>query len=116
MYENSVSRKLYEFAIEFISIEKFKDMLRDSSSSQRMRITRVTEGSSFGGGENPHKAEYWMYWDGSAYVGGSAGGSDTKEEQHQYNLQGEYGSGDWRTLSYDNIKLIRFKNKLYKIR
>ena len=116
MYENQVHRKLQEFAIDFISIDKFKELLEESSAFEKMRITWITEGSADGLGEPPHKAEYWMYWDGGEYVGGSAGGSDTKEEQNQYNLQGDYGIGDWRTLSYDNIKLIRFKNKLYKLR
>jgi hypothetical protein len=56
-----------------------------------------------------------MWWDSGEYVGGSAGGSETKELQDQLNLQVTPGSGNWRTLSYENILSVTFKGKKYKV-
>ena len=57
-----------------------------------------------------------MWWDSSEYVGGSAGGSETKELQDQLNLLVTPGTNNWRTLSYNNIISFSFKDRLYKVK
>jgi hypothetical protein len=54
-----------------------------------------------------------MWWDSGAYVGGSAGGSFTKAIQDQFNLKTT--NGEWRTLSYENIERVAFKNIIYRV-
>ena len=43
MYSNSVNKKLVEFAGEDISLSQFEEMLRDSRSSQKIRVQWTTE-------------------------------------------------------------------------
>ena len=97
-----------------ISIDEFLSLLKTSNKSQKMNIVWDTEGSADGSGKPPHQATYLMWWDNGAYVGGNAGGSDTKAEQDQFNLQTT--GGRWRTLSYNNIVTFSFKNRIYTIR
>ena len=54
-----------------------------------------------------------MWWDEGAYVGGKAGGSATKANQNQFNLKTT--GGEWRTLSYDNIDRVFYRNVIYRI-
>jgi len=108
MNQNKVLDKIQEFATTDISLDRFKELLRSSNSSNKMRIKWTTE--------EGRVRNYWMYWDSGAYVGGDAGGSLTKQLEGMVNLQGDYSSEDWRTLTYDTVNTCRFKNKLYKIR
>jgi len=56
-----------------------------------------------------------MYWDSAAYVGGNAGGSDTKAAEGMWNLQGDYPRGDWRTLDTNTVTRFSWKGKAYRI-
>ena len=56
-----------------------------------------------------------MFWDSSAYVGGNAGGSDTKAAEGMWNLQGDYPGGDWRTLDTNTVTRFSWKGKAYRI-
>ena len=79
-----------------------------------MSIRWRTEGSDDGSGKAPHMSTHLMWFDSSLYVGGSAGGSATKERQEQLNLRTTPGNS-WRTLSYENIDAVAYKGKLYNI-
>jgi hypothetical protein len=116
MNQNKVLDKIQNFATKDISVSQFLDLLETTSRSRKMNITWLTEGSENGSGRPPHISTHLMWWDGNAYVGGDAGGSDTKELQNQLNLQVTPGSGNWRTLSYENIISVSFRGNLYKIR
>jgi hypothetical protein len=96
-----------------ISLPEFLNLLKTSNRSQKMNIVWDTDGSTDGSGKPPHQATYLMWWDNGAYVGGSAGGSDTKADQDQFNLQTT--GGRWRTLSYNNIVTFSFRNTIYTI-
>jgi hypothetical protein len=116
MIENIVHSKIQQFATpKTISVSEFLDLLKQSSRSQKMSIRWRTEGSADGSGKPPHTSQHLMWWDSSLYVGGSAGGSATKERQDQLNLRTTPGNS-WRTLSYDNIDMVSFKGRLYNIR
>jgi hypothetical protein len=116
MDSNSVYSKYQQFATPInISVSQFLDLLRTSSRSQKMSIKWRTEGSADGSGKPPHTSQHLMWWDSSLYVGGSAGGSATKERQDQLNLRTTPGNS-WRTLSYENIDMVAYKGKLYNIR
>ena len=116
MTPNNVFQKIQQFVATNISRDEFLSLLRESSRTHKMNIRWYTEGSADGSGKPPHISQHLMWWDESAYVGGEAGGSDTKEEQEQLNLQVTPGSGNWRTLSYDNIISVTFKKRLYNIK
>ena len=58
---------------------------------------------------------YEMYWEASKYVGGEAGGSETKQEEGMFNIQCKDVKGKWRTLNLQTVIKCRFENKLYKI-
>ena len=108
MYSNSVYNKLVEFAGEEITISQFEDMLRESRVNQKIRVQwRTKEG---------RRRDYWFYWDSGAYVGGSAGGSATKERENMYNLQGDGFTGDWRTLWLDTVVRCRYAGQNYTIK
>jgi hypothetical protein len=96
-----------------ITLPQFLELLKTSNRTNKMNIVWDTEGSADGSGKAPHQAKYLMWWDGGAYVGGASGGSDTKAEQDQFNLQTT--GGRWRTLSYNNIVTFSFKNTIYNI-
>jgi len=76
----------------------------------------MTEGSADGSGKPPHRTTHLLWWDENAYVGGDAGGSDTKELQDQFNLLVTPGTNNWRTLSYQNITTFSYKDRLYKLK
>ena len=117
MIHNLVHKKIQEFARPtYISVSEFLSLLEETSRTNKMSIRWETEGSADGSGKPPHITQHLMWYDSSEYVGGSAGGSATKELQDQINLQVTPGSGNWRTLSYENIEMVAFKGKLYKIR
>jgi hypothetical protein len=117
METTSVHRKLQKFAEPTnISVGEFLDLLKTSSRSKKMSIQWFTEGSADGSGKPPHTTQHLMWWDSSEYVGGSAGGSATKERQDQLNLLVTPGVGNWRTLSYENIDFVTFKGRTYQIR
>lgn len=100
--------KLVEFAGEDITISQFEDMLKASRSNQKIRVQwRTKEGIT---------RNYWFYWDRGAYVGGSAGGSATKERENMYNLQGDGFNGDWRTLWLNTVVKCRYAGQNYTIR
>ena len=108
MDSNSVYNKLQEFArYETISLNKFKSLLRDSSRYSKIRVTWKTEEGNVD--------TYYFYWDSSAYVGGSAGGSQTKSPE-MVNLQGDGFIGNWRTLTYSTITECRYKGQNYYVR
>jgi len=117
MDSNLVYKKFQEFAKPtYISVNQFLDLLKQSTKTHKMSIRWMTEGSADGSGKPPHMTQHLMWWDENEYVGGSAGGSDTKELQDQFNLQVTPGSGNWRTLSYQNIDSVAYKGRFYKIR
>jgi len=116
MTPNNVFQKIQEFVGTEISVDTFLSLLKTSSKSDKMNVRWRTEGSADGSGKPPHTAQYLMWWDSNEYVGGDAGGSDTKELQNQLNLRVTDNSGKWRTLSYDNIDSVTFKNKKYIIK
>jgi hypothetical protein len=115
MVSNLVHKKIVEFATPtYLSVSEFLDLLKTSSRTHKMSIRWMTEGSADGSGKPPHMTQHLLWWDSAEYVGGSAGGSDTKALQDQLNLQTT--NREWRTLSYENIDMISFKGRLYKIR
>ena len=117
MNGNIVNKKLQELAEPItISVEEFLSLLKTSSRTKKMSIAWQTEGSADGSGKPPHTSYHLMWWEESAYVGGNAGGSDTKELQDQLNLKCTPGFNNWRTLSYQNIESVLFKGKKYKVR
>jgi hypothetical protein len=113
---NTVHKNLYKFAEKTernISVSEFIDLLKTSSRTNKMNIIWRTEGSANGTGKPPHQSQHLMWWDSGAYVGGSAGGSSTKAIQDQFNLKTT--NGEWRTLSYENIERVAFKNIIYRV-
>lgn len=117
MVSNLVHKKIVEFATPtYLSVSEFLDLLKETSRTHKMSIRWETEGSADGSGKPPHMTQHLMWWDSSSYVGGSAGGSETKSLQDQLNLQVTPGTNNWRTLSYENIDMVSFKGRLYKIR
>lgn len=117
MNSNTIHNKIQKFAEpKYISVDEFLSLLYTSSRSNKMGITWQTEGSADGSGKPSHQSQHLMWWDSSAYVGGNAGGSSTKELQDQLNLQVTPGSGNWRTLSYENIESVTYKGRYYKIK
>jgi hypothetical protein len=106
MNPNSIHNKILKFAVQEISRSEFERMLKtQTNSGNKMKIGWITEL-----GLNRY---YEMFWDGSAYVGGDAGGSATKALVDMYNIQRD--RGDWKTVDFNTVYKIRFKNKLYKV-
>jgi hypothetical protein len=116
MDNNSVHKKILEFVATEISVNEFLVLLKESNRSDKMNIRWRTEGSADGSGKPPHMTQHLIWWDSSAYVGGSAGGSATKALQDQLNLMVTPGRNEWRTLSYQNIDSVTFKNRKYIIK
>jgi hypothetical protein len=100
---NTVHRNILKFAIEPISYNKFMQMLKQSSESEKILCWYTTE--------EGRNRRYSMWWDSAAYVGNQA--SLTKEDQDMYNLQGDYPGGDWRTLDTLTVSRFRFRDKTY---
>jgi hypothetical protein len=114
MNANNVYSKITEFAEKTekrISVNEFIDLLKTTSRTNKMNIVWFTEGSADGSGKPPHQSKHLMWWDDSEYVGGAAGGSDTKALQQQFNLQTT--GGEWITLSYENIISMSYKGRIY---
>jgi hypothetical protein len=106
---NTVHNKIIQFAKpEEVSLSVFKSMLKSSSQYSKIRVTWTTE--------EGNEDTYYFYWDSAKYKGGSAGGSETKEDEGMVNLQGDGFSGDWRTLTYSTVTEFRFRGKNYKIK
>lgn len=118
MVSNIVHKKLQEFAKPtYISVSEFLDLLETSSRSQKMSIRWETASESVDGEPlNSHMTQHLIWWDSSKYSASNRGGSETKADNNQLNLQVTPGTNNWRTLSYDNIDMVAFKGKLYKIR
>ena len=113
---NPFFKNLYEFqerTERTISVSQFLDLLRTSNRTNKMNISWQTEGSADGSGKPPHRSTHLMWWDDGAYVGGKAGGSATKALQDQFNLKTT--GGEWRTLSYNNIDRVLYRNVIYRI-
>jgi hypothetical protein len=116
MNANNVYSKITEFAErteKTISVSEFIDLLKTTSRTNKMNIVWFTEGSADGSGKPPHQSKHLMWWDESEYVGGAAGGSDTKAAQEQFNLQTT--RGQWITLSYENIISMSYKGRIYRV-
>ncbi len=108
MTSNSVSKKLVEFISQEISFAEFEDiLLNEATESNPARVGWITE--------TGRKRYYDMYWDSAAYVGGDAGGSDTKAEMDMYNIPVVGLDGDWRTLDFNTVYKVRFNNKTYRV-
>ena len=112
MNSNSVYNKLLELKGTEISLSEFQDLLESSSRNNKIRVEWQTlEGST---------DYYWMWWDSGAYVGGEAGGSETKMQEGRFNIKttltSETGRAQWRTLSLQTISKARFEKKLYYIK
>jgi hypothetical protein len=111
MTSNNVYNKLLQFKATEINLSQFQDLLESSSRGNKIRVEWETlEGNT---------DYYWMWWDSGAYVGGEAGGSETKGDEGMFNikttLNSETGKSVWRTLSLQTVSKARFQNKLYKI-
>jgi len=73
MTSNSVYNKLLQFKATEINLSQFQDLLESSSRNNKIRVEWETlEGNT---------DYYWMWWDSGAYVGGEAGGSETKQKE-----------------------------------
>ena len=111
MTSNSVYNKLLQFKATEINLSQFQDLLESSSRDNKIRVEWTTlEGNV---------DYYYMWWDSGAYVGGEAGGSETKAMEGMFNikttLNNETGRSKWRTLDLQTVSKARFENKLYKI-
>ena len=104
MTNNSVYKKIVQFAPQTISLSEFQDLLESSSRGNKIRVAWETLE-----GNNDY---YWMWWDEGAFVGGEAGGSSTKESEGMFNvkttLTSQSGRGKWRTLSLQTVSKCRF--------
>jgi hypothetical protein len=108
MTSNSVSKKLVEFISQEISFSEFEDiLLNQATRSNPARVGWITE--------TGRKRYYDMYWDSAAYVGGDAGGSDTKAAMDMYNIQVVGIDGDWRTVDFNTVYKVRFNKKTFKV-
>lgn len=108
MDTSSVHNKLQKFAPQTISLRKFQDLLEQSTRNNPIRVQWETlEGFT---------DYYWMYWDEGAYVGGDAGGSDTKAEEGMFNIQCLGLKPKWRTLTLQTVSKCRFNNQLYLVK
>lgn len=112
MNSNSVHNKLMQFKAEEITLSQFQDLLESSSRNNKIRVQWETlEGNT---------DYYYMWWDSGAYVGGEAGGSETKAQEGMFNIKttltNETGRSQWRTLDLQTVSKARFNNKLYKIK
>jgi hypothetical protein len=108
MDSNSVYNKLLELKGKEISLSEFQDLLESSNRRNTIFVQWET---------NEGNIDYYeMYWDANKYVGGEAGGSETKQEEGMFNIQCKDVKGKWRTLNLQTVIKCRFENKLYKIK
>ena len=103
---NKVHNKILQLAIEPVSYNFFIEKLKESRSDNPINCWYTTE--------EGNNRRYEMYWNPSAYVGTEA--SLTKEDNDMYNLQGDYPSGDWRTLDTLTVSRFRYENKTYIVK
>ena len=112
MTSNNYYNKLLQFKATEISLLEFQDLLESSSRNNKIRVEWTTLDGNVD--------YYYMWWDSGAYVGGDAGGSDTKAMEGMFNikttLNNEGGRSQWRTLDLQTVSKARFENKLYKIK
>lgn len=118
MIHNLVHKKIQEFARPiYLSKDEFLDLLKTSSRSQKMSIRWETASESVDGEPlNAHMTQHLIWWDSSKFSASNRGGSETKWDNDQLNLQVTPGTNNWRTLSFDRIDMVAFKGKLYKVR
>jgi hypothetical protein len=112
MTSNGFYNKLLQFKATEITLSQFQDLLESSSRNNKIRVEWTTlEGNV---------DYYYMWWDSNAYVGGEAGGSETKSQEGMFNIKttltNETGRANWRTLDLQTVSKARFENKLYKIK
>ena len=108
MYNSRVYSKLVELKGKEINLSEFQDLLESSSRRNTIFVQWET---------NEGNVDYYeMFWDASKYVGGEAGGSETKQEEGMFNIQCKDVKGRWRTLNLQTVTKCRFENKLYYIK
>ncbi len=108
MTSNKVYDKLVNFAMQTRTFAQFQEDLFSSTQSNPIRIGWETlEGNN---------RYYFCYWDSAAYVGGEAGGSETKELEGMVNLQVIGLEGDWRTIDYTSVSKYRFNGQTFKVK
>jgi len=101
-------KKFLELKGKEINLSDFQDLLESSSRGNTIFVQWET---------NEGNLDYYeMYWDASKYVGGDAGGSDTKAAEGMFNIQCKGVNGKWRTLDLQTVVKCRFENQLYKIK
>jgi len=107
MTSNSVHNKLLQLKAIPINLSEFQDLLESSNKRNTIFVQWET---------NEGNIDYYeMYWEASKYVGGDAGGSETKQDEGMFNIQCKDVKGKWRTLNLQTVIKCRFENKLYKI-
>ncbi len=103
---NTAHKYIQKFAITPVTYNFFMNKLRESREDNPINCWYTTE--------EGNNRRYTMWWDPAAYVGNQA--SLTKEDQDMYNLQGDYPSGQWRTLDTLTVSRFRYENKTYIIK
>ena len=107
MNSNIVHNKLYQFISAVMDFSQFEYILKnETDENNTIRVGWITELGK--------KRYYDMYWDGAKYVGGNAGGSDTKATMDMYNIQ--IAPEDWRTLDFNTVYKVNYKGKTYKVK
>lgn len=107
MTSNSVFKKMQQFISEEVSFSEFEQMLLNSSARWPVKVGWITETGK--------RRYYKMYWDENRYVGGNAGGSDTKAEMDMYNIRVLEQDGKWRTIDFNTVYKIQWRGKTYKV-
>ena len=106
MNQNTYIKNIEKFALQSVSMRKFKSMLESSSAGNPMFVKWRTAIPP------THRASYEMYW-GKFYSNSDQ--SETKQEEGMVNLVAPTTIEGWRTLTYDNISSFRFEGKTYTI-
>lgn len=108
MDSNKVYNKLLELKGKEINLSEFQDLLESSNKKNTIFVQWET---------NEGNIDYYeMYWDSAKYVGGEAGGSETKQQEGMFNIQCKDVKGKWRTLNLQTVIKCRFEKKLYYIK
>lgn len=109
MTSNLVHNKIIKLAIEPVSYNFFMRKLRESREDNPILCWYTTE--------EGNNRRYTMWWVPGPVGTTEAGDkmSATKEAQGMYNMQGDYPSGDWRTLDTLTVSRFRYENKTYII-
>lgn len=106
MTQNKVIKNIYKFALPEVSFFQFMDMLKSTTSSNRMFIKWRTAIPP------THRTSHEVYW-GQFFSGSDQ--SMTKEFEGMVNLVAPNTTEGWRTLTYDNISSFKFEGRTYKI-